>query len=597
MISQSPEQLKEQGNVLFKEGDFTGALKVYTEATVTLIDDNQNSSSKILLGILYANQALCHLKLHDWAGALQACNFALLVDPGNIKAKVRKLQALFELDRYDEFLTLFRGLDNPSMLSSLANISSTVIKQRQGVYDLSSIAFDPIKQRQTKVQTYIGPLDMKETAAMGRGLFLTQTVKAGKLLLAEMAVINTSTSSGDVKKGDDEKGSSDCDSLRQVNIAMTQLQGVISKDSTMTTKLSWLYREGNSTLQRAPDIRWYLPTWHSSYLQFPIDDSNGSSSCCNLKDTDLRALLQGNQFGTESVTESYASAFVRDSLTRTVRFLCDDMAAVRGEEQILRPVTALQSMIIHRSDNTNNSTTSLLDNATSATSVLLQQAVQSAIVSDDINIADHLGCTALHYAVMLGDTFAVQELVAHASKLNATALDRLGFSAFHYAAAQYFDPSILRMLLSHECKIDVNIMTLQYQTPLALACSCRQLDAVRMLLDFGADPTLGHPYPLLSACPLDEAIETRDMELLRLFAAAGYNPIERITALRGRRTGLGLWLVTSFCNHSETPNTVRVQVGDLMLIYADRDLKIGQEVFIRYSRDRILLKEKWHVGL
>ena len=430
---------------------------------------------------------------------------------------------------------------------------------------------------------------------MGRGLFVTRSLKSGELLLAEMAAVNTS--SGDIR-GDEWSGRggllgyydwSEKDSLLQLEVAATQLFNMSKEDDGQTstaTKLSWLYREGSTTQQQTPDIRWYLPTWHVSHQKAPAKDNSLNGSCSGIDVDTVRAILKGNQFGTETVTD--ASAFVRESLIRTIQFLCDEMAFVRGEEQTLRPVTALQSMIVYRSENTDS-----LDNASSILS--LQQAVQDAVTSGTIDTVDHLGCTALHYAVMLGDVLAVQEL-ASVSKLNVSALDRLGFSALHYAASQYFDMSILRILLSHEC-IDVNVTTLQWQTPLALACGSRQMDAVRMLLDHGANPTLGHPYPLLSACPLDEAIEARDMELLRLFAAAGYNPLERIASQRCRRIGLGLWLVASFCNHAESPNTVRVQIGDLMLVYAGRDLGVGEEVFICYSRDRELLKEKWLVGV
>ena len=139
-MSRSPQQLKEEGNALFKEGKFTEALRLYTEATTLLIEDNDNT--KVLHGVLLANQALCLLKLSDWMGALQACNASLLVDDGNIKAKLRKLQALFELGRYEELLEIFREEPITTTVTSdydkilqLANISDTVIKQRVIISD------------------------------------------------------------------------------------------------------------------------------------------------------------------------------------------------------------------------------------------------------------------------------------------------------------------------------------------------------------------------------------------------------------------------------------------------------------------------------
>lgn len=463
-----------------------------------------------------------------------------------------------------------------------------------GQYDLASIEFDPLKQHETRVQTYIGPIEIRDTAAMGRGLFVTRTVKAGELLLAELALVNTCVNDGVYvdRAGEEWSGQGglrgyyewdERNNLRHREMALRRVRAIVSADKVVAAKLAWLYREGSPRAKRkAPDIHWYLPAWHPLHAPVPI-----GSTAEDLTEDDIRAVLCGNQFSTERVI--HASARVRECVLRTLRFFCSDMAALRSEEQTLQPATTLQAEILRRASED--------PSGGKAGAATLRNVILAA--TDQVNAADHLGCTALHYAVMLRDAAALQELL-RVSSLNLSALDRLGFSALHYAADQYFDPATLRLLLAQE-NIDVNVVKLQWRTPLALACSSRQLEAVRLLLEHGADPTVSHPYPLLGACPLDDAIEARDTELLRLFAEAGRHPsshpLKRISAQRDRRVGLGLWLVMSFCNHSEAPNTVRMQVGDLVLVYAERDLSAGQEIFIRYSQNDTALRDKWHVDI
>ncbi|VFQ86479.1 unnamed protein product [Cuscuta campestris] len=46
--------------------------------------------------------------------------------------------------------------------------------------------------------------------------------------------------------------------------------------------------------------------------------------------------------------------------------------------------------------------------------------------------------------------------------------------------------------------------------------------------------------------------------------------------------GIGLWLLTSFINHSCEPNVRRSHVGDHVLVHASRDIKMGEELTFAY---------------
>lgn len=129
-MKKGPEALKELGNDQFKRGDTEGALKLYAEAISLLAGED----TATLRSTLFANQALCFLKLGDGIRSLQASEESLLADSSNIKALFRKCKALFELERYEDFLQAFRGVPSNTpdyqKLLSFAKLSDTAIKQR-----------------------------------------------------------------------------------------------------------------------------------------------------------------------------------------------------------------------------------------------------------------------------------------------------------------------------------------------------------------------------------------------------------------------------------------------------------------------------------
>lgn len=60
--SQDPATLKEEGNVLFKAGDLSGAVCCYTKALN--LSGSQSESA-----VLYRNRSACYLKLEEYSEA------------------------------------------------------------------------------------------------------------------------------------------------------------------------------------------------------------------------------------------------------------------------------------------------------------------------------------------------------------------------------------------------------------------------------------------------------------------------------------------------------------------------------------------------
>eukprot|EP00359_Climacostomum_virens_P002247 CAMPEP_0204899714 /NCGR_PEP_ID=MMETSP1397-20131031/2007_1 /ASSEMBLY_ACC=CAM_ASM_000891 /TAXON_ID=49980 /ORGANISM="Climacostomum Climacostomum virens, Strain Stock W-24" /LENGTH=163 /DNA_ID=CAMNT_0052067697 /DNA_START=1389 /DNA_END=1877 /DNA_ORIENTATION=- len=80
--------LKEEGNALYKEGDYIAAVQKYQEAAET--DDVQ------LKAICFANMAQCYIQLSQPDEAIKACDRALELSPDYVKVRDRKIRVLID---------------------------------------------------------------------------------------------------------------------------------------------------------------------------------------------------------------------------------------------------------------------------------------------------------------------------------------------------------------------------------------------------------------------------------------------------------------------------------------------------------------------
>jgi len=86
------DKARDEGNKLFKGGDFAGSVKSYTEA----IKRNPRDARG------YTNRAAAYTKLLALAEALKDAEMAIKVDPENPKGYIRKCTVLFGMKKYDE---------------------------------------------------------------------------------------------------------------------------------------------------------------------------------------------------------------------------------------------------------------------------------------------------------------------------------------------------------------------------------------------------------------------------------------------------------------------------------------------------------------
>ncbi|XP_061919713.1 sperm-associated antigen 1 isoform X1 [Entelurus aequoreus] len=94
----SLSRLKNEGNLLFKNGQFGDALEKYSQAIQGCTDAGIDSPEDLC--ILYANRAACYLKDGNSQDCIQDCTRALELQPFSLKPLLRRAMAHESLERY-----------------------------------------------------------------------------------------------------------------------------------------------------------------------------------------------------------------------------------------------------------------------------------------------------------------------------------------------------------------------------------------------------------------------------------------------------------------------------------------------------------------
>ncbi|XP_076625056.1 tetratricopeptide repeat domain 1 [Colletes latitarsis] len=98
-------KLKDEGNDLFKSGEYTKAISVYTQGIQTCPLSYSKERS-----VLYANRAAAKSKCLEKESAILDCTKAIELDPSYLKVLVRRAQLYEETDKLDEALEDFKKI-------------------------------------------------------------------------------------------------------------------------------------------------------------------------------------------------------------------------------------------------------------------------------------------------------------------------------------------------------------------------------------------------------------------------------------------------------------------------------------------------------
>ncbi|XP_066530551.1 sperm-associated antigen 1A [Hoplias malabaricus] len=91
-------RIKNEGNMLFRNGQFADALEKYTQAIEGCESEGIDSPED--LSILYSNRAACYLKDGNSTDCIQDCTRALELRPFSLKPLLRRAMAYETLERY-----------------------------------------------------------------------------------------------------------------------------------------------------------------------------------------------------------------------------------------------------------------------------------------------------------------------------------------------------------------------------------------------------------------------------------------------------------------------------------------------------------------
>ncbi|KAM6968279.1 sperm-associated antigen 1 [Aplochiton taeniatus] len=91
-------RLKNEGNLLFKNGQFADALDKYTQAITGFTDSGIESPEDLC--ILHSNRSACYLKDGNCQDCIQDCTKALELQPFSLKPLLRRAMAYEALERY-----------------------------------------------------------------------------------------------------------------------------------------------------------------------------------------------------------------------------------------------------------------------------------------------------------------------------------------------------------------------------------------------------------------------------------------------------------------------------------------------------------------
>lgn len=177
---------KDAGNKYFAQKRFGDAIKAYTNG----INAEKHSSSRNQLTLL-ANRSAAYLALHKYALGLDDAESVLIVDSTHIKCIFRKAKTLFGLSEYQKALIFLSDVSlDPLSIRHQQIVNDLIVESKSLILQSQTGAYPWLEIFQNKfdeLAEFVGPVIVKNTATKGRGLFATDAIQAGQLIMGSKA--------------------------------------------------------------------------------------------------------------------------------------------------------------------------------------------------------------------------------------------------------------------------------------------------------------------------------------------------------------------------------------------------------------------------
>ncbi|KAJ5236365.1 hypothetical protein N7489_006456 [Penicillium chrysogenum] len=174
------------GNEYLNRGKFYSATECYSKG----LECSPTEEEKHYL--LYY-RGLAFFQVDEWDASLRDLD-AVPPGPKSDKALRGKAQTLYRLRRFRESCDQFTKLckKNPEDVSARNDFREAIarlVEQKKGIYNFSKMQEKASKTHPPLLDhaTWIGPVTVSQTESQGRGLFTTEAVKVGDLLVCEKA--------------------------------------------------------------------------------------------------------------------------------------------------------------------------------------------------------------------------------------------------------------------------------------------------------------------------------------------------------------------------------------------------------------------------
>ncbi|KAF2087819.1 SET domain-containing protein [Saccharata proteae CBS 121410] len=185
----SAAEWKSGGNEAVLAEDYLEAINCYSQALLAIRSPEEES----LRAVILRNRAQMFIDLGFYDDAKVDALASLKIQPGYNKTLYRAARACYELDQYEECQEYLQQLLNvdptePKGLKDMSRVQTRLREQETGKYDFKHMTEQVVSRtRGLDHANFTRRVAVKDSEKHGRGLFTTEAVKAGDLLLVEKA--------------------------------------------------------------------------------------------------------------------------------------------------------------------------------------------------------------------------------------------------------------------------------------------------------------------------------------------------------------------------------------------------------------------------
>lgn len=202
-------QYKDDGNAAFKSKNYLSAVELYTEALQTSKDDDA-----ALRSIVLRNRAIVNLHLQRYESAAADAQESLTTGEAldekttksNATAHFRAGRAEYQLDNLAEAKEHFKQVlqltpKDADAERELARTELRLKEQQSGDYDFKAMsrAVSP-KHSRLDHASFFSRVEVRQSSKHGNGLFATQDIEAGDIIICEKALATAFDSDSNVRQ-------------------------------------------------------------------------------------------------------------------------------------------------------------------------------------------------------------------------------------------------------------------------------------------------------------------------------------------------------------------------------------------------------------